>query len=157
MPNILLTRIDNRLIHGQVGMTWTNSIGANLVLVANDQVAEDTVQQNLMDMAVPPTVDTRYFTLQKTIDIIGRAAEDQLIFIVVKTPQDALTLVEGGVPIKKINIGNLHYSEGKTQITNTVSIDDEDLKSFKKLMEHGVQLEIRGVPTESATDINKYL
>ncbi|MBP9484240.1 MAG: PTS N-acetylgalactosamine transporter subunit IIB [Negativicutes bacterium] len=157
MPNILLTRIDNRLIHGQVGMTWTNSIGANLVLVANDQVAEDTVQQNLMDMAVPPTVDTRYFTLQKTIDIIGRAAEDQLIFIVVKTPQDALTLVEGGVPIKKINIGNLHYSEGKTQITNTVSIDDEDRKSFKKLMEHGVQLEIRGVPTESATDINKYL
>ena len=157
MPNILLTRIDNRLIHGQVGMTWTNSIGANLVLVANDQVAEDTVQQNLMDMAVPPTVDTRYFTLQKTIDIIGRAAEDQLIFIVVKTPQDALTLVEGGVPIKKINIGNLHYSEGKTQITNTVSIDDEDRKSFKKLLEHGVQLEIRGVPTESATDINKYL
>ena len=157
MPNILLTRIDNRLIHGQVGMTWTNSIGANLVLVANDQVAEDTVQQNLMDMAVPPTVDTRYFTLQKTIDIIGRAAEDQLIFIVVKTPQDALTLVEGSVPIKKINIGNLHYSEGKTQITNTVSIDDEDRKSFKKLMEHGVQLEIRGVPTESATDINKYL
>ena len=157
MPNILLTRIDNRLIHGQVGMTWTNSIGANLVLVANDKVAEDTVQQNLMDMAVPPTVDTRYFTLQKTIDIIGRAAEDQLIFIVVKTPQDALTLVEGGVPIKKINIGNLHYSEGKTQITNTVSIDDEDRKSFKKLMEHGVQLEIRGVPTESATDINKYL
>ena len=157
MPNILLTRIDNRLIHGQVGMTWTNSIGANLVLVANDQVAEDTVQQNLMDMAVPPTVDTRYFTLQKTIDIIGRAADDQLIFLVVKTPQDALTLVEGGVPIKKINIGNLHYSEGKTQITNTVSIDDEDRKSFKKLMENGVQLEIRGVPTESATDINKYL
>ena len=69
MPNILLTRIDNRLIHGQVGMTWTNSIGANLVLVANDQVAEDTVQQNLMDMAVPPTVDTRYFTLQKTAHI----------------------------------------------------------------------------------------
>lgn len=157
MPNILLTRIDNRLIHGQVGMTWTNSIGANLVLVANDQVAEDTVQQNLMDMAIPPTVDTRYFTLQKTIDIIGRAAEDQLIFLVVKTPQDALTLVEGGVPIKQINIGNLHYSEGKTQITNTVSIDDEDRKAFKKLLERGIQLEIRGVPTESATDITKYL
>ena len=157
MPNILLTRIDNRLIHGQVGMTWTNSIGANLVLVANDQVAEDSVQQNLMDMAVPPTVDTRYFTLQKTIDIIDRAADDQLIFLVVKTPQDALTLVEGGVPIKKINIGNLHYSEGKTQITNMVSIDDEDRKAFKKLLEREVKLEIRGVPTESATDIAKYL
>ena len=51
MPDILLARVDNRLIHGQVGMTWANHLGANLIIVANDEVAEDEVQQNLMDMA----------------------------------------------------------------------------------------------------------
>ena len=50
MPNILMTRIDNRLVHGQVGVTWTNTLGANLVVVANDEAAADPVQQNLMDM-----------------------------------------------------------------------------------------------------------
>lgn len=44
MPNILLTRIDNRLIHGQVGVTWTKTLGANLLLVANDAVANDPMQ-----------------------------------------------------------------------------------------------------------------
>ncbi|GMA46161.1 hypothetical protein GCM10025857_44330 [Alicyclobacillus contaminans] len=94
-PNILLTRIDNRLIHGQVGMTWKNTLGANLVIVANDEIANNEVQQNLMDMALPESAESRYFTLDKTIRIIHKAAPRQKIFIVVRTPQDALALVEG--------------------------------------------------------------
>lgn len=96
MPNILMTRIDNRLVHGQVGVTWTNTLGANLVVVANDEAAADPVQQNLMDMVVAEGVQTRYFTLQKTIDVIHKAADRQKIFLVCKTPQDVLTLVRGG-------------------------------------------------------------
>ena len=52
MPNIVLSRIDERLIHGQVGVQWVGFAGANLVLVANDEVAEDLVQQNLMEMVL---------------------------------------------------------------------------------------------------------
>ena len=59
MPDILLTRVDNRLIHGQVGMTWATHLGANLIIVANDEVANDEVQQNLMDMAVASAAETR--------------------------------------------------------------------------------------------------
>lgn len=81
-PNILMTRIDNRLVHGQVGVTWTSSLGANLVLVANDVAAVDPVQQNLMDMVVAEGVQTRYFTLEKTIQVIHNAADRQKIFIV---------------------------------------------------------------------------
>ena len=53
MPNILLTRIDNRLIHGQVATQWCGAIGANLILVPNDAVAGDKLRQGLMDMAAP--------------------------------------------------------------------------------------------------------
>ena len=111
MPNILMTRIDNRLVHGQVGVTWTNTLGANLVVVANDEAAADPVQQNLMDMVVAEGVQTRYFTLQKTIDVIHKAADRQKIFLVCKTPQDVLTLVRGGVPIRFVNVGNMHFAE----------------------------------------------
>ena len=93
MPNILLTRIDNRLIHGQVGMTWVNWLGANLVLVADDELATDEVQKSLMDMALPNGVESRYFTLQKTIDIIHKAADRQKIFLVCRTTQTVLRLV----------------------------------------------------------------
>jgi len=152
-PNILLTRIDNRLIHGQVGMTWTNTLGANLVVVANDEVAQDEVQQNLMDMVLPEAAESRFFTLEKTIRIIHKAAPRQKILLVVRTPQDALTLVEGGVPIEKINVGNLHFSEGKKQISSTVSVDEKDIETFKKLHDLGVQLEVKGTPDDRGFDL----
>ncbi|MBY6050174.1 PTS N-acetylgalactosamine transporter subunit IIB [Cytobacillus firmus] len=157
MPNILLTRIDNRLVHGQVGVTWVNHLGANLIVVANDEVAEDEVQQDLMEMVVPEAIGVRFFSIQTTADIIHDASEDQNIFLVSKTPQDVLRLVEGGVPIDKVNIGNMHYSEGKTQIYSTVSVDDADKEAFRKLKEHGVKLEVRRVPDERPDDIYKFL
>ena len=82
MPNILLTRIDNRLIHGQVATQWTGAIDANLLLVANDNVAGDKMRQGLMNMAAPSYAQTRFFTVQKTIDIIGKASPAQRIFII---------------------------------------------------------------------------
>lgn len=156
-PNILMTRIDNRLVHGQVGVTWTNSLGANLLLVANDQAAEDKTQQNLMDMVVADGVQTRYFTLQKTIDVIHKAASHQKIFIVCKTPQDVLTLVKGGVPITFVNVGNMHFSDGKKQVHKTVSVDDADIAAFKELLALGVQCEVRRVPDEAGESIASLL
>ncbi len=153
MPNILLTRIDNRLIHGQVGMTWVNWLGANLVLVADDLLAADEIQQNLMDMALPNGVQSRYFTLQKTIDVIHKAASHQKIFLVCRTPQDVLTLVEGGVPLKEVNVGNLHFAEGKKQVSKVVSVDDNDIACFKKLSEKGVLCTLQGTPDDSKKDI----
>ena len=155
MPNIILTRIDNRLIHGQVATQWCGSIGANLILVANDVVAGDKLRQGLMDMAAPAYAATRYWTLEKTISTIHKASAKQLIFIVCETPSDVLTLVEGGVPIKKVNIGNMHMAQGKRQVAGSVAVDDKDVEAFRKLRELGVELEIRRVPTESSENIEK--
>lgn len=155
MPNILLTRIDNRLIHGQVATQWTNYLGANLILVANDKVAADPMRQGLMDMAAPNGVATRYFTIEKTIAVIHKAADRQKIFIVCETPEDVLKLVEGGVPIKQVNIGNMHMAEGKRQVAGVVCVDDRDVEAFRRLREHNVELEIRKVPGEPKENIEK--
>ena len=152
-PNILSTRIDNRLIHGQVGVTWVNHLGANLIIVANDIVAEDEVQQNLMDMVVSDAVQTRYFTIQKTIDIIFKASPRQKIFLVVKDIHDALRLKEGGVPIDYVNVGNMHFEEGKRQISSTVSVDEADIQACKRLNELGVELDVRRVPNERGQNL----
>lgn len=155
MPNILLTRIDERLIHGQVATQWTGSIGANLLLVANDEVSTNTMRQGLMDMAAPASAQTRYFSLQKTIDIIHKASDKQKIFIICESPKDVLTLVEGGVPIKKLNIGNMHMAEGKRQVATSVAVSEEDVHAFRRLQELGVELEIRRVPQEASEPVEK--
>lgn len=155
MPNIVLTRIDNRLIHGQVATMWSSSVGANLLLVANDEVSQNEFRQGLMDMAAPSFAQTRYFSIEKTINIINRASESQHIAIICQNPQDVLKLVEGGVPIKKVNIGNMHMAQGKRQVSKAVCVDDNDVDAFKKLKALGVELEIRRVPSESAESIDE--
>ena len=129
--------------------------GSNLILVANDDVATNTMRQNLMKMAAPAGVATRFFSLQKTIDVIGKASPRQKIFIVAETPEDVLTLVKGGVTIKKVNIGNMHMSEGKRQVATSVAVNDEGVAAFKELQELGVELEIRRVPSTPVEDTSK--
>lgn len=147
MPNILLTRIDNRLVHGQVGVTWVSSVGANLLVVADDAVSKDTLQQQLMGITAKSSgIDIRFFSIQKTIDIIHKASSKQKIFLIVRTPQDVVRLLEGNVPITKVNVGNMHFSERKRKISSKVYVDDHDLEQFKKIKEFGVELYIQDVP-----------
>ncbi|AJZ87821.1 PTS N-acetylgalactosamine transporter subunit IIB [Cedecea neteri] len=157
MPNIVLSRIDERLIHGQVGVQWVGFSGANLVLVANDEVAEDPIQQNLMEMVLAEGIAVRFWPLQKVIDSIHRAADRQKILLVCKNPQDFLTLVNGNVPVTRINVGNMHYVEGKKQVAKTVSVDEQDIAAFAGLKQAGVECFVQGVPTESAQDLYKLL
>ncbi|MEZ8791742.1 PTS N-acetylgalactosamine transporter subunit IIB [Vibrio splendidus] len=153
MPNIVLSRIDERLVHGQVGVQWVGFADANIIVVVNDEVAEDTIQQNLMEMVIADGIAIRFWTVKKVIETIHKAAVRQRILLVCRTPKDFRQLVEGGLPISSINVGNMHYAEGKKQIAKTVSVDAEDVAEFARLKALGVTCTIQGVPTESATDI----
>lgn len=153
-PNILLTRIDNRLVHGQVGVTWTSTIGANLLIVVDDEVAKDEIQQKLMGI----TADTygfgiRFFSIEKTIAIIEKAAPHQKIFLICRTPDIVRKLIEGGVPLKDVNVGNMHFSEGKKQISSKVYVDESDLDDLRFIKHSGVNLFIQDVPGDAKEGI----
>lgn len=153
-PNILLTRIDNRLVHGQVGVTWTTALGANLIIVADDITASDPLQQQLMEVTANSSgAEIRFFTLKKTIDIIHKASARQKIFIVVRNPQSAKTLLEGGVPIKELNVGNMHFSNGKEAISKKVYVDQQDLNDLKEIQAKGVSVFIQDVPSDKKQKI----
>ena len=94
----------------------------------------------------------RYFSLQKTIDVIHQASSDRLIFLVVDNPTDVLTLVRGGVPISKVNVGNMHMAEGRRQVTSSVAVDDADVAAFRELRGLGVELEVQRVPSAPVED-----
>ncbi|MGP6146470.1 PTS galactosamine transporter subunit IIB [Jeotgalibaca sp. A122] len=154
MPNILLTRIDNRLVHGQVGVTWTTSIGANLIVVVDDEAAADPLQQQLMKITADSYgVGIRFYTVQKCIEVIGKAIDRQKIFIICKTPLTVKQLIDGGVPIKSVNVGNMHYSEGKDKLSNKVYVDDKDLENLRYIQSKNVDVFIQDVPGTPKMDI----
>lgn len=153
MPKIVLSRIDERLVHGQVGVQWVGFADANIVVVVNDEVAQDTIQQNLMEMVLADGISIRFWSVQKTIETIHKASDRQRILLVCRAPKDFRQLIEGGVSITHINVGNMHYAEGKKQVSKTISVDAEDVEEFNKLKALGVTCTVQGVPTESGIDL----
>lgn len=145
-PNILLTRIDNRMFHGQA-VTWTKTLGANLVLCADDLLANDNATKTIMQMTADTAgVGIRFFSLQKTIEVIHKASPKQKIFIICKNPQSVRALVDGGVPIDSLNVGNMHFSDGKRQISKKVFVDDTDVEDLKYIESKGIEISIQDVP-----------
>lgn len=145
-PKILLTRIDDRFIYAQDIEQWNEAVGSNLVLIVNDGIAVDSRKWAPMRVAAPEGVWTRFFSVQRTIDVIHTATPRQWILIMVASPADALALVKGGVPITKISIGHMQAGEGKRPVTPAVAVDDEDVAALKELQELGTELEIRYLP-----------
>ena len=152
-PRILLTRIDDRFIYGQDVELWNEAVDANLVLVVNDEIAADARKWGPMRVAAPDGVWTRFFSVQRAIDIIHTATPRQWILIMVASPADALALVKGGVPISKISIGHMQAGEGKRPITPAVAVGEEDVAAFKELQALGVELEIRYLPSSDPEPI----
>lgn len=160
-PNIVMTRIDERLVHGQ-GQLWVKSLGVNTVIVANDEASKDAMAQTLMKTVIPKTVAMRFYPVQKVFDIIGKANPAQTIFIIIKDCKDALRLVEGGVPITKINIGNIHNCEGKEKVTRSIFLGEEDKAALRKMVnEYNVEFNTQTTPSGGdgsvLVDIREYI
>lgn len=156
-PKIFLTRIDDRFIYAQDIEQWNEAVGSNLVLIVNDGIAADSRKWAPMRVAAPEGVWTRFFSVQRTIDVIHTATPRQWILIMVASPADALALVKGGVPITKISIGHMQAGEGKRPVTPAVAVDDEDVAALKELQELGIELEIRYLPSSDPDPIDNLL
>ncbi|GLX63574.1 PTS N-acetylgalactosamine transporter subunit IIB [Proteus sp. DFP240708] len=155
-PNIVWTRIDERLLHGQIRITWGKHTEANLILVANDDAAEGpnaAFMQAGMKASAGGEYAVRFFSIQKTIDVISKASPRQKIFVLCNNPTDVARLVEGGVPITHCNVGNMHFHEGKRQIAKTVSVNETDIDAFKRLVANGVTCTIQNTPDQTPVDV----
>lgn len=151
---INLARVDTRLLHGQVATNWTPFSKADRIIVASDTVAKDELRKNLIKQAAPNGVRANVVPIKKLIE----AAKDPRFgnthaLILFETPQEALEAIEGGVPIKELNIGSMAHSTGKTMVNNVLSMDKDDVATFEKLRDLGVSFDVRKVPSDSKKDL----
>ena len=147
---IKLTRIDDRLLHGQVAFTWTPSLGVDTLLIANDKVAKDEFMKMTLGLAKPAGARLLIKSLKDAADLLGDAKSANLkILVLINSVKDAHTLA-GVVPaIISVNFGGIRTREGARPISKAVAVTDDDISLIKEMLEKGIELEIRQVPTES--------
>ncbi len=149
-----LIRIDDRLIHGQVSTGWSKEFNISKIIVVNDEVAQDQIRTNLLKQVSPPGITSHIVSIDKFVRVYNnpKYAHDKVLLLFTN-PKDIVRIIKQGVTIKSINIGGISYKQGKTQITDAVSLSKEDIKEFKKLYKMNVELEIRKVPNDTKINL----
>lgn len=151
----VLARVDSRLLHGQVATSWTKSTGPDRIIVVSDAVSKDELRKGLIMKAAPPGVKAHVVPLKKIIEVekdprFG-ATKAMLLF---ENPQDALTVIKGGVSVKKLNIGSMAHSVGKVLVNKVISMDQRDVDTFKELKSLGIEFDVRKVPADAPDNID---
>ncbi|MFS8640895.1 MAG: PTS sugar transporter subunit IIB [Symbiobacteriaceae bacterium] len=149
MP-VVHMRIDNRLIHGQVTVTWASHLAADHMIVCNDKVAQDPIQKMMLPAAARG-VKTSVLSIADTLAYCSSPeAEKERIFIIAKFPSDALALLDGGLKPEEINVGNQAPIPGTkfTMVTRTCAVTPEDAAIYREIVRRGYALTGRMMPSE---------
>ncbi len=152
--SIVLVRVDDRLIHGQIVQGWLPSTKAEEVLVANDRLAADAVQTSIMHAAVPQSIKVVVETVDRIAEMLLHGDNPQTKrMILVDDPQDALRLIEAGVEFDSLNLGNLRSNEFTTTLSRSVLVGEETMEILCEILKQGVQVVIQSVPYEKGVNL----
>lgn len=158
MDGIIHIRIDDRFFHGQVVGFWTNTLKATRLMIPNDRVAADDMTKNVLRMAAPAGVKTSIIPVERAARQIldGRYA-GQRVMMICEGPADALRLMDYGLPIKQLNVGNIGGRQGRIQVKTSLSMSPEEAKMFREIMARGVDVTSQMVPAEPVSHLSDYM
>ena len=152
--SIILARIDDRLIHGQVTEGWGKRLKPKVVLVVSDEVATSEWECELCLAALPMALEGLVANVSDAPRVINELEEDSRpAYVLFESPRDAFEAIQGGARIASLNVGGMHSQKGKREILDYIYVDEEDIKYLKALGDSGIKLDFRDVPGHENVDV----
>jgi PTS system mannose-specific IIB component len=150
---VIHVRMDNRLIHGQILVSWNAAFKIDHIIVTNDKVAADPLQVTLLKAVAPLTAKVSVLSIKDCAAYCNSPeAEKESIFVLAKFPEDGLALEETGLKMPVLNLGNQAFVRGSQKISNTVFLTESGVKALKKLHEMGIRITCRMMPGDPDTE-----
>ncbi len=163
MP-IVLARIDDRLIHGQVTVGWSQKLRPARIVLCNDEIAADPWQSRVYRSSVPPHIGVSILSVAAAAAHLtpaarhgGDGAVAERVILLAGGPADMHALHTHGLPLREVNVGGMHYQPGKVALLPYVYLDRTDLDIFRSLLAKGVRVAARQVPGARETVIDAAL
>lgn len=151
---IVHARVDERLIHGQVAMVWTNTVGASRIVVVNDAAVKDEMIIAGLKMAKPAGVKLSILSVKRAGEkFTAGEYKDDKVFLITKNIGDMAALVRAGVSIPAFNVGNVAQREGSRPIKKSVNLTEQDIAEIREMVDKGVEVTAQMLPNESGQSI----
>ena len=158
MEGIIHVRIDDRMIHGQVATQWSGRLNATRIMVINDSIVNDDMRKTVVRLAAPANVSTSILSRQKALTNIKNGKyKGQRVLLICVSPVDVNYLIDNGLPIKSVNVGNLAQRDGTERIRPSVNVTPEEKEAFKKLIDRGVEVTVIPTPQSPTVYLKDYI
>ena len=156
MTPTLWVRVDDRLLHGQVTVAWRQHLQPDEIWVVDDPVRADPFLSNVLCTAAPAGVAVRVCSVSEAIRAwaahsLGPCARLGILLLV-KSPQVALALAEGGLVFPHLNVGNIAPVPGSRRVFRTISLAPEHIAALDALTQRGVSITFQLTPDDSRVD-----
>ena len=154
MKNIVVARVDDRLIHGQVVTEWIPGYNANRVAIVDDVVAKDAFNTKLIKLLAPTGVKVDVYSVADGIaELTGEAKSGERIVVLTKTPITFDRLSEGGVELKDVILGGMGLRGERKPFVKNVSCSPDEVDSIRNMVKKGIHVFYQLVPDQRAIEI----
>ena len=149
MANITLTRIDSRLIHGQVIVKWSRIANGNRIVIVDDELEKDSFMVDIYQMAAPSGMSVEIYSTTRAAEEFKKDKMGEgKILLLFRTLAQATKAYEEGSHFESLQLGGIPQSPGKKKIISAVSLDETDVAQIMELHEQGVEIFAHIIPEE---------
>lgn len=153
--NSVLYRVDDRLVHGQITVSWVPFLRATRIVIADNQVPDNPLQMKILQLATPPELRLEILPIRRAVALLeqqrsGPGLVTIMLFSGLKAVEQAL---EDGLSLTELNLGNLHNATGKLRISDSISLNRNEIACLYRLREGGLKITIQPVPGSETQDV----
>lgn len=158
MRNVVLARVDDRLIHGEVVSVWTPTLSVNTILVVDDEVAKDDFNKRVIRSLAPEGVKVFVSSVEGAVKgLLKDPIPGERVMVLTKSPISFARIVDAGVPLKEVNLGGMGLrGERKTFIKN-VAASPAEVESIREMRAKGVHVFYQLVPEQAVIEVDDAL
>lgn len=149
MEHLMLARIDDRLIHGQVMTAWMKVRPAKQIIVIDDKIAKDSFMIDVIQLAAPSGVKVHVLSCTDAIETLKKGLDTTTILLA-KTPATYKALIDSGIDIKEINVGGMGMMQGRKTLYKNIAASDEERAIFKELLDKNIDVKVQIIPANNA-------
>lgn len=154
----VIVRIDDRLIHGQVLVGWCNHYNIRDILVADDEIAREEWEKNLLLMAVTGQMHADVVPVAEAVKKIQHCLKArEKCMVLVASPFHIEQMDRHGLAVRTINVGGIHFKEGRREFLHYLFLNDEEVAAFQRLMKKGYRFVCQDVPDGPHYDLARIL
>ncbi len=156
--SIVLTRVDDRLIHGQVVVGWVQSLRADRIVLVDDAVASNTMERELCTLGVPPGLAVSIVSEDEAVRRFAEwATGRERVLLLMGSVRTAARLCEGAPDLRAVNLGGVHNGQGRTERLAYVYLSDDEARTLRRLSEGGVRVTAQDVPNARPVPLKELL